>query len=242
MNLTLDTSVQYVPRVGPMMASKLKRLGITTVRDLLYDVPFRYNDFSRTIPINHLEIGVSASIMGTVESMRNIFTKTGKKLQECVVSDTTGTITVIWFNQLYLTKVIRAGDTISLSGTVGFFGNKKAMESPEYELAAPGKPFLHTGRITPVYSETAGISSKWIRARIYFLLTSTVLIHEYLPQSILDQFRLVSLEEAVHDVHFPKKMDDAFRARRRLAFDELLFMQVRSYEQKRLWTETKQSI
>lgn len=240
MDLQLSSSVQYVPRVGPAMAGKLERLGIRLVRDLLYYVPFRYNDFSRVLPVRSLRAGSSTSIKGEVVSIKNIFTKTGKKIQECLVKDQTGQATVIWFNQLYLPKIIHPGDAIALSGTVGFFGNKLIMESPEYELASPGKPFLHTGRIVPVYSETAGITSKWLRGRIYFLLTTlNILGSEYLPAELKNEYAALSIAEALHDIHFPKTLEDAERARKRLAFDELLIMQCTSFEQKRIWKETK---
>ena len=243
MTLRLDSSIQYVPRVGPSIAGKLERLGIHTVRDLLFYAPFRYNDFSQVTPIRSLHPGLIVSIHGTVLSIKNIFTKTGKKIQECRIEDPTGIATIIWFNQLYLPKVIHPGDILAASGTVGFFGNKLVLESPDYELATPGKPFLHTGRIVPVYSETAGITSKWLRTRIYYLLTEVpTLVAEYLPEDIRTTYKLPNIEEALHDVHFPKTIALGIEARRRLAFDELLLMQCTSYEQKRLWKETKHAI
>lgn len=240
MTLRLDSSIQYVPRVGPNVAAKLERLGIRTVRDLLFYAPFRYNDFSHVTPIRSLSPGQVVSIHGTVLIIKNIFTKTGKKIQECRIEDPTGTATIIWFNQLYLTKVIHAGDILAAAGTVGFFGNKLVLESPDYELATLGKPFLHTGRIVPVYSETAGITSKWLRSRIYYLLTEVpTLVDEYIPEDIRTAYNLPTINVALHDVHFPKTIPIGIEARRRLAFDELLLMQCMSYEQKRLWKETK---
>jgi len=240
MELTLNSSVQYVPRVGPQYAKKLERLGILTVKDLLYYCPFRYNDFSHVIPTNRIKVGEQASIKGTVVSIKNIFTKNGKKLQECVIQDSAGSATIIWFNQIYLPKIIHSGDLLSVSGMVGFFGNKIVIESPDYEEIVPGLPQLHTGRIVPVYSETAGVTSKWIRSRIYFLLTQGGnLIKEYLPQQIREKYQLESLEIALHDVHFPKVIADGSTARYRLAFDELFLMQCQSHEQKRIWKETK---
>ncbi|KKR80117.1 MAG: ATP-dependent DNA helicase RecG [Microgenomates group bacterium GW2011_GWB1_40_9] len=243
MTLQLNSSIQYVPRVGPMIAGKLERLGIHTVRDLLFYAPFRYNDFSKITPIRSLHPGLVVSIHGEVQSIKNIFTKTGKKIQECQVADPTGIATIIWFNQLYLTKVIHAGDILAASGTVGFFGNKLVLESPDYELATPGKPFLHTSQIVPVYSETAGITSKWLRSRIYYLLTEVpTLLEEYIPSDIRIKYKLPHIQEAFHDVHFPKTITLGVEARRRLAFDELLLMQCTSFEQKRLWKETKHTV
>jgi len=240
MTLTAASPVQYVPRVGPAYAKKLENLGILTVRDLLYHTPFRYNDFSNITTINRLHPGMTASINGNVQQIKNIFTKTGKKIQEAVVGDATGSIAVIWFNQLFLPKIIHAGDAIAVSGTVGFFGNKLAIESPEYELIEDNKPHLHTGRVVPIYPETAGVTSKWLRTRIYSLLTDyPSLIHEYLPTSILENYHLPTLESAIQTVHFPKTVAEGEAAEKRLALDELILMECMSFEQKRLWEETK---
>lgn len=240
MTLTAASPVQYVPRVGPAYAKKLANLGILTVRDLLYHTPFRYNDFSNKTTINKLHPEMTVSVNGVVKQIKNIFTKTGKKIQEAIVTDETGSITVIWFNQLFLPKIIHAGDAIALSGTVGFFGNKLAIESPEYELIEKDKTHLHTGRVVPIYPETAGVTSKWLRTRIYSLLTDyPSLIHEYLPDDIRKAFRLQTLETAIQTVHFPKNIQEGETAEKRLAFDELVLMECMSFEQKRLWEETK---
>lgn len=240
MTIIAASPVQYVPRIGPSYAKKLEKLGIYTVKDLLYHTPFRYNDFSHIVPIAQLHPGMTASINGTVKQIKNIFTKTGKKMQEAIIVDHSGAISVIWFNQLYLPKIIHADDTISLSGTIGFFGNKLAMESPEYELLSLDQPHLHTGRVVPIYPETAGITSKWLRSRIYFLLGEySHLIKEYLPQDIRLRHHIAPLTDALVSVHFPKTVEEGEQAKLRIAFDELVFMECMSYEQKRIWEETK---
>jgi len=240
MTLTAASPVQFVPRVGPSYAKKLENLGILTVRDLLYHTPFRYNDFSNKTTINRLHPNVTVSVNGVVKQIKNIFTKTGKKIQEAIVTDDTGSITVIWFNQLFLPKIIHASDAIALSGTVGFFGNKLAIESPEYELIDTDAPHLHTGRVVPIYPETAGVTSKWLRSRIWSLLTDhSTLIHEYLPEEILIKYKLPKLEDALQTVHFPETILEGEAAEKRLAFDEIVLMQCMSFEQKRMWEETK---
>jgi len=243
MNLTLETSIQYVPRVGPAMAKRLYKLGIRTVRNLLFYPPFRYNDFSHTVPINRIVAGSTVTVSGEVQSIKNIFTKTGKKIQEAVIGDTTGLLTVVWFNQIYLPKVIHQQDRISLSGTIGFFGHKLVMESPDYELLKEDEgETLHTGRFVPVYSETSGVSSKWLRGRIAYLLTLThTFLSEPLPRTILEKNQLMSLSEALHTIHFPSNLTEAEQARKRLAFDELLFLQLASRIKKRQWEQDNQS-
>lgn len=222
------------------MAEKLGKLGIKTVEDLLYWVPFRYNDFSLVSPIARTQPGETVTVRGKVTSIKNAFTKTGKKLQQAKVADQTGTIDVIWFNQMYLTRVIRPGDRISLSGKVDWFGHKIVMISPEYEISEGES--LHTGRLVPVYSETAGLSSKWLRGRIAFVLKECLpSVKEFLPEEIRSKYRLIGLHEAIQTVHFPKMTEEAKIARERLSFDELFLLQLRAQEQKRLWEETKKA-
>lgn len=241
MDLSLDTPVQYVPRVGPAMSSRLARLDIHTVRDMLYHVPFRYNDFSLISPIARIQPGETVTIKGAIEAFRTFVTKTGKRIQEAVVSDASGRANVVWFNQPYLLHIMHAGDRVFLSGEVSWFGTKMVISSPEYEIIAhEGDVSLHTGRLVPVYPETEGVSSKWMRGRIAFLLEAIVpTLEDVLPEFIRTQFGLISLASALKSVHFPEKMEEVALARRRIAFDEVLLLQLRAYEQKRRWQETE---
>ena len=115
MDLNLDTPIRYLPRVGPAMASRLSRLGIETVGNLLYHIPFRYDDFSLVSTIAEVQPGETVTVKGIVEKFSAFFTKTGKKLQEARIADDTGKLNVIWFNQPYLRSIIREGLTIRLS-------------------------------------------------------------------------------------------------------------------------------
>lgn len=241
MDLTITSSVQYVPRVGPMMAKRLEKLDIKTVEDLLWYAPFRYNDFSLTVPIASVQPGETVTIRGTVDSMVNLTTKKGKRIQRATVSDESGSIAVIWFNQPFLTKFIVPGQTISLSGTIGWFGSDKTLSSPEYELPSI-QGSLHTGRLVPVYPETGGVSSKWLRSRIAYVLDAVAnTVSDCLPESIKDRFSLLDLPQALRSVHFPETKEEAASARHRLAFDELLIWQLRSHLARRMWDTSKRA-
>lgn len=247
MELSLSTSVQYVPRVGPVMARRLKKLGIETVKDLLWHVPFRYNDYSLVSKIARVQPGETVTIQGTVESIRTVVTKNRKQIQQAVVGDDSGSIEAVWFNQPFLLRIIRTSDTIHLAGRVGWFGSKMVLESPEYELVKsqisnPSYHSLHTGRLVPVYPETEGVSSKWIRGRIAYLLSQVAdTIEEYLPRAVLEEFSLLPLSGATRTIHFPTHLDEAKRARERLSFDELFLLLLRAYDQKRLWQSTRRA-
>jgi len=170
--------------------------------------------------------------------MKNFFTKTGKKIQEAKVTDESGTLTVIWFNQTYLLKILHPGDYVHLSGKIDWFGNKIVMSNPSYELGTS----LHTGRLVPVYPETEGVSSKWLRGRIAFLL-ETILstMEDFLPEKTLSEYHLMGLPNALRAVHFPDNKEDIERGRHRIAFDEVFVLQLRAYEQKRIWQETQKA-
>lgn len=239
MELSLDSPVQYLPKVGPTMASRLNVIGIDTVYDLLTYIPFRYNDYSLVSPIARVQPGETVTVTGVLRSISTFVTKNGKRMQTAKVQDESGTIDVIWFNQPYLVKTLHVGDTLRLSGNVNWFGKAIVFQAPEYEIlasAADGEQSLHTGRLVPVYSVTDGLSPKWLRGRIDFALKSYLpLVEERLPESIIAKEHLMGIRDAISAIHFPDSDLDAARAKERLAFDELFFLILRSYERKRLW-------
>lgn len=242
MELTLTSPVQYVPRVGPSMAGKLRKLGIETVRDLLTYVPFRYNDYSLVSKIARVQPGETVTVLGKLESIKTFFTKKGKRLVTAKLADDSGRIDIVWFNQPYLLNVLHTGDTVSVSGKVDWFGPKVVFSSPEYEILAEesdGKGSLHTGRFVPVYPETSGLSSKWLRGRIAFVLEQSLhAVTDELPPEIIAQEHLMDIQTAIRAMHFPTDLIEADRARERLAFEELFLLLLRAYEQKHQWQTT----
>ncbi len=241
MELKLDTPVRFVPGVGPKIAQLLDKLNIHTTQDFLLHLPHRYNDFSVISPISRTQPGETVTIRATVESIKAFATKRGKRLQEAVVSDESGSMRIIWFNQQYLLRVIQEGDVYFFSGEVNWFGNKLVLTAPQFEAAVPtaGKS-LHTGRLVPVYPETEGISSKRLRSRIAFLLDAVGdSVTDHLPEEICRNHSLMSLPDALRHIHFPEDTADAAASRRRLAFDELFQLVLTAYLQKRQRQETQ---
>lgn len=242
MELKLDSPVQYVPRVGPRMATLLKKLGIETVYDLLSYAPFRYNDYSRVSRISGLRPGEVVTVVGRLEHISTFVTKHGKRLVTARIRDESGAIEIIWFNQSYLVKILKEGDTLSVSGKADWFGQKIVLTSPEYEVihsVGEEHTSLHTGRLVPVYSETSGLSSKWLRGRIdYVIAQSLSLVKEQLPAEIIEAEHLVGRKEAIQTIHFPQTLEDARLARERLAFDELFTLMLRAQQQKLAWKTT----
>src|SRR3989304_9388091 len=196
--MDLTSSVKELSLVGPVYERRLTRLEIERVEDILLHVPHRYLDFSLTSDIGRVRPGEILTVKGEVVSIKNQYTRYGKKIQFAEVSDTTGKILAIWFNQPYLTRTLYPGTKVALAGKVGWFGKKKAFVSPEFEKVLPRKKAVHTGRIIPVYPETSGISSKWIRGRVKEAYQGTKdKLKEFLPKSILSLLTLLPFKKAV---------------------------------------------
>lgn len=235
--MNLQTGVSTAGRVYKMYARRLEKLGIKTFEDFLYHIPFRYDDFSLISKINRVQPGEVVTIQGTVSEIKNELTRNFKRLQKAEIADETGTIEVVWFNQPYLINVIHAQDKIALSGKIDWFLRKIVMQSPDYEIISDS-PAIHTGRLVPVYPETKGITSKWMRRQTYNLLKENIdQFIEYLPDSTIANHSLISITEAIEQIHFPQSLENAEKSRRRLAFDELFLLQVSAMERKANWNK-----
>jgi len=220
--MNLNSPVGLLPMVGPIYQTRLEKMGIKTFKDLIYHIPARYLDFRNKSPISRIQIGNTVTIKGKVNSIKNLYTKSGKKIQLANVSDKTGSVDIIWFNQPFLIKTLKEGEIYSFSGKVDWFGRKKAMISPLIDVEG----------IVPVYPETYGISSKWLRGRIktvYQLIGER--IKEYLPET----YGFMDLPRSIKEIHFPNDPDNAIKAKERLAFDELLALQITNLNRKSLW-------
>lgn len=228
MSLRLNDPVDKIPLVGKSYKAKLEKLGIETVSDLLFHVPSRYEDYRFTADLANLKPGSSVTVQGRVEWGRNQYSKSGKKIQLVKISNNKGSILAVWFNQPYLIKNFPKNQTVSLSGKVDFFGKNLALIAPQHESYKPQKGLVHTGRLVPIYSETAGLSSKWLRSRLSYLLEQKLDLDDVLPQDLVKKYKLLSLNEVFSNIHFPTSMSDIQRARERLAFEELLIIHLKN--------------
>jgi ATP-dependent DNA helicase RecG len=237
--MDLNTPLKSAGKIYQMYSARLAKLNIYTLEDLLFHLPFRYDDFSLISKIAQVQAGEIVTIQGLVLSMQNIYTKTHKKIQKAVVADDSGSIEIIWYNQPFLTKYIRINDAVSLSGKADFFIRKLVLNSPEYELIT-NNVTIHTGRLVPVYPETKGLTSKWLRRQIYKLLNEPV--NDFIPQFILDKYTYPRLADALNKVHFPDNLAQAQKARERIAFDELLLLQLKSKQRRLEWEKSVRGI
>lgn len=235
-NMNLSSSISSLPLVGPVYVRRLKKLNISTIGDLLYHVPHRYIDYQLVSDIGRVQVGKTVTVKGQVLSIKNQYTKGGKKIQFAQVADSTGKIDIVWFNQPFLVKNLKKGYTISLAGKVEWFGRKRAFISPEYERLTDDKKPIHTGRLVPVYHETSGVSSKWLRSRFAYTFPQVKdEIEDFLPANVLKKLGFVDLRSAIETIHFPKNLKQVYAVRDRLAFDELLLLQLKNISRKLDW-------
>ncbi len=234
--MNLSTPILKVPSIGMIYAKRLEKLQITNVEELLNHVPSRYKDYTIITKIAEAQIGETVTIQGRVNYIKNIFTSGGKRIQEAEIEDISGKINIIWFNQIYLVKNIKKGQIYSFSGKLDIFNRKKSLISPDYEQILPGKDTIHTGRLVPIYPETRGVSSKWLRTRIKLLLEQKIEdFKEFLPLETLKKLDLPEYRYSINKVHFPENLKQAQKAKKRLAFNEVLLHQSKSLFRKKEW-------
>lgn len=227
--LSLKTPVASLPTVSSRLLKKLQRLKLETVADLIFHHPWRYDDFSKIYPIRDLLPGARATIRGRVEQIVSRRSKWRRQLLvEAVVSDATGQLRVVWFNQAFLVKAIKVGEELYLAGTPEMDRYGLALISPVYEKARADSSSVHTGRLVPIYPTTSGLTNKQLRFLISRALVALPRVSEWLPKSILDKYGLLGLRDTLKHIHFPGSAALLERAKERLKFEELFLMQVKA--------------
>jgi ATP-dependent DNA helicase RecG len=215
--------------------TRLKKLGIETLRDCFYYFPNRYEDFSNIKKISEIETDTPLTIQGKIERVKDIFLRNGKVLTEVEISDDSSQIKAIFYNQPFLKNVFKKGEFFSFSGKVVEKSGKFYLQHPIYEKI-PKIPYfqlLHTGKIIPIYPETKGISTKWIREKISLIIKNEIeKVKEFLPERILKSLNLIPLKEAILKIHFPEKKEDIEISRFRFAFEELFLLEIEVLREK----------
>ena len=235
MNLT--DPVSRLPKVGPVYLKRLEKLGVVKIGDLLTHPPSRFMDFRKITAIKNARVGDTVSVIAKLNFIKNQYSKTGRIMQIGEIEDSSGKMKIIWFNQPYLAMSMKRGLEMCFSGKVEFFGTNKAFLSPEYEI---GDSFIHTGRLVPIYPETHGVSSKWLRSKIAFALKiGKPEIKDFISNEDLKKYSLVGYKKAIYNLHFPENENDHQAAKRRLGFDEFLSLTLQSIYRKDLWKENQ---
>jgi ATP-dependent DNA helicase RecG len=232
----LKTPLKDILRTTSRHLSRLKDLGINTAQDLLLYFPRTYKDRSDTVKIANIKPDEVNVVKGIITHLHARRTKHGKFLTFGKITDDTGSMQVVWFNQPHIKRVLHSGADVILTGKAKFSFGKMTLQSPSYELQKEEQ--IHSERIIPIYHETEGISSKWMREKIKPLIDEwTSHFREYMPLEIIDKHDFMVYSEAVKNVHFPENEDLLEKARERLSFDELFLLQLKALQNKWQWQQ-----
>ncbi|HKK54489.1 MAG TPA: ATP-dependent DNA helicase RecG [Patescibacteria group bacterium] len=227
--INLNSSISQLKGVGKIISNKLFKLDIETVEDLLYYFPWRYEDIGKTKSISQLKIGETANIQGEIELIQNKRSfKKRLNITEALVSDDSGTIKVVWFNQAYLSRNLKAGDSVSLSGKLEEKNGQLTLSSPVYEKIGNNQELIHTQGIIPFYHLSAGITNKQLRYLLKQVMPLTKELEDSLPFDTKKRLKLLDIKDTIEKIHFPKDKNDIKEAQKRLAFEELFGLQIKS--------------
>ena len=243
--LDADTPVRYARGVGPARAALLAELGVSTVRDLLYMLPRRVEDRSRLRPIYELRHGAVETVQGTIGAVRQ-FRPRGRRglvITRAAVTDGSGVLHAVWYNQPYLARHLTRGRAVVLHGRVARRSGEIQMAAPEFELVDDGEETLHVGRIVPVYRSTSGLSQRVLRTTVLHTLADAApVVREWLPEGLRRRHRLPDLLTALRQVHFPDTLETHAAARRRFVYEELLLLELLLLRQKAAWEAEPRTI
>ncbi len=232
----LEAPVTAVRGVKDALAARLAKLGVRGVRDLIYLFPHRHNDFADVRDVAGLRVGEEQTALVSVWSAAAV--RLGRREgTQAVVGDESGTMRVVWFNQPYLAGQLQTNDRVVLAGKVGLFNGMKTMENPEWERLQADE-LTHTGRLVPVYPLTQGLSQRVLRRAVKTAVDRfAALVPETLPIDLRQRHGLVDLTLALRQMHYPDTHDGYESARRRIAFEELLCVQLAVLDRRLAWQE-----
>ncbi len=223
-------------RLAPLQQRGLKKIGIATVRDLLYHFPARYDESGSESAIKGLVSGASVTIFGTIGKLGTRRSWKRKiPVGEAVITDASGSIKVMWFHQPYLAKKFSEGQFVKAVGVVGGKDGNPYLANPEITLADPAEtgllarePRKDVQKLFAVYPETRGVTSLWFRHALERMFASDVLKHieDPIPRDVRDRYNLPALQDALVWIHTPEKLAHAQAARKRFAFEEIFTIQV----------------
>ena len=239
---TLDTALAEVKGFSEELVEKLGKLRrpVATLRELLYNFPARHIDFSDTRPISDLRTGEEQTVVGVVWESGTAQQGPNPRARyaEVILGDDTGNVRAVWFGQPWMAGTLKQGARIALSGRVTEFRGKRTFENPEYDFVDKGES-SHTGRLVPVYPLTAGLYPRTMRNQIKRTLDLEAdPVPEILPPEVRQRRNLIALPRALRQAHFPESPEAAAEARRRIAFDELLVLQIGVIGRRKQWRES----
>ncbi|MDP2704060.1 MAG: ATP-dependent DNA helicase RecG [bacterium] len=233
--LSPETPIDKLPRISTYFTSRLKKIGIKTIRDLLFHFPTRYDDFSEIYKIADIIPNQEATIQGIVQTIksRSAWRRRGMHITEAKIADDSGEIKIIWFNQSYVQNQIAPGKHLSISGKIRQKESGLEMTNPTFELLHDWTTETkHTAKIVAKYPETQGMTSKGIRHFVDIALKQLQKLPDPIPEEIRKKHSFPEINTALKDTHTPENLEDAERAKKRFAFEDLFYLQLWNIEQK----------
>lgn len=222
---TLNSPINILPGVGPAVTKNFAKLQIKTIHDLLWHLPLRYLDFRSTVTVSNIKAGQVVTIQGKIKTISASFAFRGRVSRtEAVLSDATGSIKLIWFNQPYIAKVLASGDEVAVAGTATYYKNVLQLQNPIYEKMSEEN--IHTGRLVPVYPGSGTVSNRAVRNLITQALPALENEEDIIPLSVLKKEGLPHIAKAISILHFPESDEELELAQNRIAFEELLIHQL----------------
>jgi ATP-dependent DNA helicase RecG len=233
---SIDSPITIVRGISSGLATRFSKLGVKTIRDLLYFFPYRHLDYSQRKTISQLTEGKEETIVANVWEARETRLG-GRRSTEATVGDETGNVRVVWFNNPYLAKKLVTNTRVVISGRVSLFKGRHVFESPEWELLED-KELIHAGRLVPLYSLTQGLKPRQVRKLMKEVVDQWAWqVEDFLPLELRERCNLLELPQAISQAHYPEDEVSKDRARVRLAFDELFLLQLGVLSKKRDWQE-----
>jgi len=234
--LSVNTKISTLPGIGPAMAEKLAKIGLETIGQAAVYYPFRYDDFSRQSSISEARVGETANFVGMIDIIDTRRSPRRRMyLTEAILNDGTGQLRLVWFNQPFLARNLHEGDRLSVAGKISQDLLGLVLASPQYEKINQINESRHTSGLVPIYRTISGITPKQLRVVIDQVLKSAEL-NDWLPASIITKRGLWPRAVALANIHRPNTLSDVEKARQRLAFDELLLLQLRGQLTRQEWS------
>ncbi|MCL6648124.1 MAG: ATP-dependent DNA helicase RecG [Chloroflexi bacterium] len=237
----LDQPITRLPGIDRKLAVAFRRLGVETVRDLLFFFPSRHLDRRQVLPIRLLRPGEDATVQVVIRTVTERQLGAGRRLVEALVSDESGVLRAVWFNQPWMVRQLREGSVWLLTGRVEEFRGHLSLTVSEHEPFHGGE-LTHTGRLVPLYPLTQGLVQRTVRRLVKRAVDQyAARLPETLPAAIREAAQLIGRVAAVRALHYPASPEQLAAARRRLAFDELFMLQLGLQRAKREWQEAGQA-
>ncbi len=245
-----DKITTHFPRLVPAQTRALKKLGLETIGDLLYHFPTRYDTETEVKRIADISVGETVTVYGKISNLKTKKAWVKKiPMGEGTVTDESGSINIVWFNQAYIAKMVHEDDQVEVRGKVSDRKGKLYLSNPEIkqtkgDLVASGGS-LFSGSVTnfglPVYSESRGITSRWFYHAMNKIFATGILkdLIDPIPEHILKHYNLPKLETAFIWIHAPQNLEDSISARKRFAFEEIFVIQLQKQKERMNYEDRK---